>query len=176
MKEEHILYPNDSIVIVNCLETLPGGRSLNLDEYDKAVIDAGCVVLKSKEYYPLAGGKLLATVASADKEIKFHKGVSFKVGTEVKKGIKISAIDRSNEGYDLVKLDKLIGEDKEKDTSLYYIDEPTDEWVGIVIGTVLKERPHVGIMVRGTVNEKVMPFTLKEEDKKKLPLIRFYAE
>lgn len=182
MKEEHILYPNDAIVIVNCLETLPGGRSLNLDAYDKAVIDSGAVVYKEGgKYIPLSGAKIFEEVKEADKgttkEIKVYKGsCSLKVGTEIKTGIKVESVDTSHEAYDTLKLDKPIGEALSKDGGLYKAPRATAEWVGIVIGTVVKERPHVGIMVRGTVNEAVMPFAVKEEEKKKLPLIRFYAE
>lgn len=178
MKTQQINYPLDSIVIVKCFETLPGGRSLHTQDYSKSVIDSGTIVYKEGgKHIPLSGAKVYEATAATAQEIKAYKGSSsLKVGAEIKTGVKLESVDASHKDYDLLKLDKPIGEALSKDAGLYKAPATSSEWIGIVIGTVLKERPHAGIMVRGTVNEALMPFPLKEDDKKKLDLMRFYAE
>lgn len=49
-------------------------------------------------------------------------------------------------------------------------------FVGVVISTVAKDKPFVGISRRGNTNEEASPYKVTEAIKKALPLINFFKE
>nr|WP_129732333.1 hypothetical protein [Parabacteroides goldsteinii] len=108
---------NDSIVIVEYLEGVPGGRTLNTEGFTAPVIQAGHIVIvetatKERKPMPIAGEAYAALPA----------GHTFE---------------------------------------------------GVVVASVLTEKPMVGIMVRGSVNEVASPYPVTDAMKTALPLIRF---
>ena len=108
---------NDSIVIVEYLEGVPGGRTLNVEGFKEPVIQGGHIVIvetatKDRKPMPVADGAYAALPAG-------HK------------------------------------------------------FEGVVVASVLTEKPMVGIMVRGSVNEVASPYPVTDAMKAALPLIRF---
>lgn len=108
---------NDSIVIVEYLEGVPGGRTLNVTGFGDKVICAGHIVIvetvtKDRKPMPVADGNYAALPAGHTYE-------------------------------------------------------------GVTVASVLAEKPMVGIMVRGSVNEVASPYPVTEAMKTALPLIRF---
>ena len=113
---------NDSIVIVHNLETIPGGKTLDVTGFTPDVIKAGHLVIKD------ASGN--------------HKPMPVNSG-----GTNYDALPANH------------------------------TYVGIVISSVLKTKPFVGIMVRGTMNDDAFKngggFPTPSGAKTALNLIRF---
>lgn len=108
---------NDSVVIVEYLEGVPGGRTLDVTGFKNPVIQAGHIVIvetstKERKPMPVAGEAYAA----------LPTGHTFE---------------------------------------------------GVVVASVLTEKPMVGIMVRGSVNEVASPYPVTDAMKTALPLIRF---
>ena len=111
---------NDSIVVVNYLEGIIGGRTLDATGFTPTVIQAGHVVIKE--------------TATGD--------------------FKPMPIDGAA-----------------------YAALPAGHTIeGIVVASVLTSKPFVGILVRGTINEKACTYAPTEAIKTALPLIRFIQD
>ena len=108
---------NDSIVIVEYLEGVPGGRTLDVTGFTSPVIQAGHIVI----------------VETATKE---------------RKPMPV--------------------------TDAAYAALPAGHsYEGVVVASVLTEKPMAGIMLRGSVNEVASPYPVTDAMKAALPLIRF---
>ncbi|MEN0095902.1 MAG: hypothetical protein AAGB30_11005 [Pedobacter sp.] len=121
----NVINANDSIVIVDNLQSIRGGRTLDTTGFGPDVIKAGHVIIKETS----TGN---------------YKPMPLTTGDTV---------------YDAL---------------------PTGHtYAGILIATILKNKPFAGILVRGTVNPNATPFAMASilaAVKTALPLIDFRAD
>lgn len=158
-----------------------------LDELPPIVI-----VMKNESgvYCALKTAKVSEAVADAAKAIKVAKNHLFAVGDFVTVGgdlqgasDAITAIDKSNKGYDVVTLAATIGA-VVKDAVLVAAKDKQDAgkaalpYDGEAVLTMAKVNLTVanqqcGLLVRGTVNQACMPFPIDKGLKALMPFIRF---
>lgn len=151
------MYPIDSIVIIQMLSAFTGGKTVSVVGDINEDIEAGSVVVdNSGTLEILQSGACQTAAAAVDTSIKLYKKHHYKVGDDIKSGIAITAIDTSNDDYDLLSLDAAIG-------VIVALDEAVvtdgDQAIGIVIGSkVIRENDtvDVGVMYRGEMNEAVV--------------------
>lgn len=174
VKTTDINYPNDSIVIVNNLETLPGGRTLNVNGILQEVVQAGTPVIKKNgEYFPLSSAKVQEAAASNATQVKVHKGHYLRVGDSVLAGT-ITAIDQSNADYDLVTTSAAIGTALALNAAIV---NDGNLVVGNILGSFPIEKPQCGIMVRGTVLEPALVNPVSQAVKDaQAGYVRYYSE
>lgn len=115
--KESVDTSNDSIVIIANLETIPGGKTLDVTGFTPTVIKAGHIIIEET-----ATGKLKPMPVT---------------------GNDYAAIP-ANHTYE-----------------------------GVVIASVLKTKPFVAILVRGSVNKAASPYPVISAVETALPLIRF---
>lgn len=158
-----------------------------LDELPPIVI-----VMKNENgvYCALKTAKVTEDVAEDAKVVKVAKNHLFAVGDFVTVGgdlqgasDAITAIDKSNKGYDLITLAAAIGA-AGKDTVLVAAKDKQDAgkatfpYEGEAVLTMGKVNLTVanqqcGLLVRGTVNQACMPFPVDKGLKALMPFIRF---
>lgn len=187
--------------IIKMLEDVAGGGTIARSQIRTALFDGQplnelppyCVVGRDENgaYHVVKTAKVIEDVAESAKIIKVAKNHLFAVGDFVTFGgdfkaasDKITAIDKSNAGYDSITLAGTIGAIT-KDKVLVAVTakaaagsaKATVDTSEIVI-TMAKvdltvANQSCGLMVRGTINEGNMPFPLDADLKKLMPLIRF---
>ena len=114
---------------------------------------------------------MLEAVEAAGKVIKVAKNHLFAIGDFVTAGgkfdgasDKITAIDKSNAAYDSITLAAAIGAMAKEISEVVITMAKVDLTVA---------NQSCGLMVRGTIEERNMPFPLDADLKKLMPLIRF---
>lgn len=180
-------------VIVKVIEDVAGGGTIARAEL-KGVIDElppGVVVgVDSNGLYHAVKTAKVTEIAAADAvAYKVDKNHVFKVGEAVTNGgdLKaaadvISAIDKSNADYDTITLAGTIGAAAVGDVLVLASAKAAAEaaafkYVPVAVSmnkvdtTVANQQS--GLLVRGTVNEAVMPYPVDSAIKALMPLIRF---
>lgn len=189
-KEKEFQYPP---VIVKIIEDVVGGGTIARANL-KGVIDElppGVVVGKDANglYHPVKTAKIVVPAAAAATEYKVAKKTIFKVGEIVALGgslegaaVAITAIDRSDIDFDKITVGATLGA-APVGSLLVQADEAADAGdaklkykpeaitMNKVNTTVANQQS--GLLVRGTVNEAVMPYPVDDAIKVLLPLIRF---
>ncbi|RHR75548.1 hypothetical protein DWW69_09670 [Bacteroides sp. AF16-49] len=187
--------------IVKMLEDVVGGGIIARTDLRTALFDGQpldelppyCIVGKDTNggWHVIKTAKVAEAVAEAGKIIKVSKNHLFAVGDFVTAGgaltgasDKITAIDKTNTAYDSITLAATIGAIA-KDAVLVAVKAKAD--AGSAVATVDTSEVTItmskvdltvanqscGLMVRGTIEEKNMPFSLDADLKKLMPLIRF---
>lgn len=187
--------------IIKMLEDVVGGGTIARSDLRTALFDGQpldelppfCVVGKDSNgaYHVVKTAKVTEAVEATGKVIKVAKNHLFAIGDFVTAGgsfagvsDKITAIDKSNVGYDLLTIEAAIGEIalpailvavKAKAAAGSAV--PTVDTSDLVI-TMAKvdltvANQSCGLMVRGTIQEDNMPFVVDANLKKLMPLIRF---
>ena len=187
--------------IIKMLEDVVGGGTIARADLRKALFDGQpldelppyCIAGRDENggWHIIKTAKVLEAVETAGKIIKVAKNHLFAIGDFVTVGgkfdgasDKITAIDKSNAAYDSITLAAAIGA-MAKDMVLVAVKskadagsaEATVETSEVVI-TMAKvdltvANQSCGLMVRGTIEERNMPFPLNADLKKLMPLIRF---
>ena len=180
-------------VIIKVIEDVTGGGTIARAEL-KGVIDElppGVVVGVDSNglYHVVKTAKVNAVAAAESVAYKVDKSHAFKVGDAVTCGGKlegaadvISGIDKSNTAYDTITLAATIGAAAIGDVlvmatakaaagaaTLKYTPEAIT--MSKVDTTVANQQS--GLLVRGSVNERVMPYPVDEAIKALMSLIRF---
>lgn len=187
--------------IVKMLEDVVGGGTIARTDLRTALFDNQpldelppyCIVGRDTNggWHVIKTAKVTETVTEAGKVIKVAKNHLFAVGDFVTSGgaftsasDKITAIDKSNASYDSITLEAAIGE-VAKDAVLVAVKAKANAGSAVatvdtseVVITMAKvdltvANQSCGLMVRGTIEEKNMPFPLDADLKKLMPLIRF---
>ena len=187
--------------IIKMLEDVVGGGTIARSDLRTALFDGQpldelppfCLVGKDSNgaYHVVKTAKVTEAVEATGKVIKVAKNHLFAIGDFVTAGgsfagasDKITAIDKSNVGYDLLTIEAAIGEIalpailvavKAKAAAGSAV--PTVDTSDLVI-TMAKvdltvANQSCGLMVRGTIQEDNMPFVVDANLKKLMPLIRF---
>lgn len=187
--------------IIKMLEDVVGGGTIARSDLRTALFDGQpldelppfCVVGKDSNgaYHVVKTAKVTEAVEATGKVIKVAKNHLFAIGDFVTAGgsftgasDKITAIDKSNVGYDMLTIEAAIGEIalpailvavKAKAAAGSAV--PTVDTSDLVI-TMAKvdltvANQSCGLMVRGTIQEDNMPFVVDANLKKLMPLIRF---
>lgn len=203
---------NDSIVIVENLETIPGGRTLDVTGFTPEVIKAGHMVIhetSTDEYKPMplaaSGGiTALGNLSSGSGYTNDGTYTDVALTGGAGSGAKATIVVESNEvisatittpGSGYQDGDSLSAAAADIGTTgsgfavvAIEVDSSGDEYAslpeghtyaGVVIASVMTNKPFVGILVRGTVNPSVAPFPMTSiltAVKTALPLIRFVAD
>lgn len=187
--------------IVKMLEDVVGGGTIARTDLRTALFDNQpldelppyCIVGRDTNggWHVIKTAKVTEAVAEAGKVIKVAKNHLFAVGDFVTSGgaftgasDKITAIDKSNASYDSITLEAAIGE-VAKDAVLVAVKAKANAGSAVatvdtseVVITMAKvdltvANQSCGLMVRGTIEEKNMPFPLDADLRKLMPLIRF---
>lgn len=187
--------------IVKMLEDVIGGGTIARTDLRTALFDNQpldelppyCIVGRDTNggWHVIKTAKVTEAVAEAGKVVKVSKNHLFAVGDFVTAGgaftgasDKITAIDKSNASYDSITLEAAIGE-VAKDAVLVAVKAKANAGSAVatvdtseVVITMAKvdltvANQSCGLMVRGTIEEKNMPFPLDADLKKLMPLIRF---
>lgn len=179
--------------IEKIIEDVQGGGTIARAELKGIVDELPPLVIVGKDsnglYHAVKTARVTAIVADAAKKIQVAKSHVFKIGEAVTVGGTlagasdlITAIDKSNAGYDEVTIAGTIGAAAIGDV-LVLVSAKADAGA-----TAFKYTPEVitmnkvdvtvanqqsGLLVRGTVNEKVMPYAVDAAIKALLPHIRF---
>lgn len=180
-------------VIVKIIEDVTGGGTIARAEL-KGVIDElppGVVVGVDSNglYHAVKSAKVVAIAAADAVTYQVGKTHIFKVGEAVTNGGDlegaadiISAIDKSNAEYDTITLAATIGAAAVGDVLVLasanaaagaatFKYAPEYVTMNKVDTTVANQQS--GLLVRGTVNEAVMPYPVDADIKALMPLIRF---
>ncbi len=180
-------------VIIKVIEDVTGGGTIARAEL-KGVIDElppGVVVgVDSNGLYHVVKTAKVSAIAAADAvAYKVDKNHAFKVGEAVTNGGDlqaaadvISAIDKTNADYDTITLAGTIGAAAKGDVLVLASAKAAAEaaafkYVPVAVSmnkvdtTVANQQS--GLLVRGTVNEAVMPYAIDSAIKAEMPLIRF---
>lgn len=187
--------------IIKMLEDVVGGGTIARTDLRTALFDGQpldelppyCIVGRDENggWHVIKTAKVTAAVEAVGKVVKVAKNHLFAVGDFVAAGgsfsgasDKITAIDKSNAAYDSITLEAAIGVIA-KDAVLVAVKakaaagsaEAMVDTSEVVI-TMAKvdltvANQSCGLMVRGTIEEKNMPFPLDADLKKLMPLIRF---
>lgn len=180
-------------VIIKVIEDVTGGGTIARAEL-KGVIDElppGVVVgADSNGLYRVVKTAKVNAIAAADAvAYQVEKNHVFKVGEAVTNGGAlegaadvISAIDKSNADYDTITLAGTIGaaavgdvlvlaEKKAAAGASKFLYTPEAITMNKVDTTVANQQS--GLLVRGTVNEAVMPYPVDSAIKAIMPLVRF---
>lgn len=150
------------------------------------------VVVKNENgvYCALKTARVSEAVAADAKSVKVAKNHLFTIGDFVTVGgdlkgasDQITAIDKSNSGYDLITLAAAIGVAAAGSVLVQAKDKqaagaaalPYDGEVVITMNKVdlTVANQQSGLLVRGTVNESCMPFPIDKGIKAMMPFIRF---
>lgn len=180
-------------VIANIIEDVTGGGTIARAEL-KGVIDElppGVVVgVDSNGLYHVVKTAKVSAIAAAD-AVAYQVGKNhvFKVGEAVTNGGDlqaaadvISAIDKSNADYDTITLAGTIGAAAVGDVLVLASAKAASEAAAFKYAPVAVTMNKVdttvanqqsGLLVRGTVNEAVMPYVIDSAIKALMPLIRF---
>ena len=140
-------------------------------------------------YHVVKTGKVTAVAAADAVAIQIAKNHVFKVGEAVTIGGAlsgasdvISAIDKTNPAYDTITLDGAIGAAKVDDVLILATAKAaakaakfkyTPEVITMNKVDVTVANQQSGLLVRGTVNEAVMPYPIDDATKALLSFIRF---
>ena len=186
--------------IIKMLEDVVGGGTIARADLRKALFDGQpldelppyCIAGRDENggWHVIKTAKVTEAVEAAGKVIKVAKNHLFAVGDFVTAGgkfdgasDKITIIDKSNAAYDSITL-AAIGAIA-KDMVLVTVKAKTDAGsaeatvetseVAITMAKVdlTVANQSCGLMVRGTIEERNMPFPLDADLKKLMPLIRF---
>lgn len=182
------------------IEDVTGGGTISRAELVKATFkgvpldELPPIVMVSKDanglYHALKTAAVFAAAAGSDTTIKVKKNHLFVVGDfvtaggDLKKASEvITAIDKTPEDHDVITLEAAIGA-AAKDSVLVQAKEkksagsaalPYDSELVLTMSKVdlTVANQQVGLLVRGTVNESCMPFSVDAGLKAKMPFIRF---
>lgn len=179
--------------IEKIIEDIQGGGTIARAELKGIVDELPPLVIVGKDsnglYRVVKTARVTAVVADAAKKIQVAKNHVFKIGEAVTVGGAlagasdlITAIDKSNASYDEITLAGTIGAAAIGEVLILVsakadADAATFKCVPEVITmnkvdtTVANQQS--GLLVRGTVNEKVMPYAIDAAIKALLPHIRF---
>ncbi|SFK99728.1 hypothetical protein SAMN05216357_11074 [Porphyromonadaceae bacterium KH3CP3RA] len=189
-KEKEFQYPP---VIVKIIEDVVGGGTIARAAL-KGVIDElppGVVVGKDTNglYHPVKTAKVVVVAAADATKYKVAKKTIFEVGEIVALGgslegaaVAITAIDRSDIDFDEITVGATLGAAAVDDVLVLAAEaadagdaafkyKPEAITMNKVDTTVANQQS--GLLVRGTVNEAVMPYPVDDAIKVLLPLIRF---
>ncbi|WP_042373633.1 hypothetical protein [Bacteroides neonati] len=179
--------------IEKIIEDIQGGGTIARAELKGVIDELPPLVIVGKDpnglYHVVKTAKVTAIVSDASKKIQVAKNHLLKVGEAVTLGgaLKgasdlITSIDKSNAGYDEITLAGTIGTAAIGDVLILasakadagaatfkYVPEAIT--MNKVDTTVANQQS--GLLVRGTVNEKVMPYLIDVAIKALLPHIRF---
>jgi hypothetical protein len=190
----------DSVTIVNYIEGVPGGRSLNVAGFAPKAIRAGHVVIKDTatgDYKPMpvSAGKSIDTLGaitggSSGATDGNYTGIALlggsgsgavaNVGVTGNAVTDIGVADGGS-GYEAgdtlmaiaggVTFSVVVSAIVE---NAAYKSLPADHTIeGVVAASVTTDEAMVSIMVRGSVNEAASPYPVTAAIKQALPLIRF---
>lgn len=180
-------------VIVKILEDVVGGGTVARAGL-KGLIDElppGVIVGKDSNglYHPLKTAEVSGTAGESATEYEVDKGHLFKVGDFVtlgggllKAASAITAIDKSDGDSDTITVEATLTAAVKGDVlvqvvaaaaagSAKFAHEPVAVTMNKVNVTVANQQS--GLLVRGSVNESVMPYPVDAALKATLPLIRF---
>lgn len=199
-------FSNDSIVIMKNMETIPGGRTLDVSGFTPTVIKAGHVIIEKD-----SDGELLPMPLALDEGIEaigdIVEGVSYTNGayTDVPltggsgsgataditvAGTVVTVVTIVLKGTGYAVGDVLSAADSNLGSGggtffgvsvaevgaiiTGYDSLPgSHTYKGILVASILTAKPFAAVMVRGTVNQLVTPYTIEAAVKSALPLIRF---
>lgn len=187
--------------IIKMIEDVVGGGTIARADLRTALFDGQpldelppyCIVGRDENggWHVVKTALITEDVAEAGKAFKVAKNHLFAVGDFVTVGgdlkgaaDKITAIDKSNAGYDLITLaatigvatakQVLVGVKAKADANAATLNVDASE-LTITMSKVdlTVANQSCGLMVRGTVNEGAMPFVVDAGLKASMPLIRF---
>ena len=172
--------------IIKMLEDVVGGGTIARADLRKALFDGQpldelppyCIAGRDENggWHIIKTAKVLEAVETAGKIIKVAKNHLFAIGDFVTVGgkfdgasDKITAIDKSNAAYDSITLAAAIGDTGSAEATV----EISEVVITMAKVDLTVANQSCGLMVRGTIEERNMPFPLDADLKKLMPLIRF---
>ncbi len=186
--------------IEKIIEDVIGGGTIDRKDFDGVTFDGKnldelpplTVVVKdsSSGVYHVVKTAIVHETVNSGAAYKVKKNHTFKVGdfVTVKGDLagasdEVQSIDKSNSDYDTITLAGTVGKANEGEVFVQVKDKQNAgdamlRFAGELVLTMSKVDLTVanessGLLVRGTVNESVMPFGIDEGLKKRMPLIRF---
>lgn len=174
--------------IEKIIEDIQGGGTIARAELKGIIDELPPLVIVGKDsnglYHVVKTAKVTAAVAAAATAVQVAKGHLFKVGEAITVGgaLKgasdlIAAIDKSNASYDTITVAAAIGDVlilanvKAAANAAKFKYVPEAITMNKVDVTVANQQS--GLLVRGTVNESVMPYPIDKDLKATLGFIRF---
>lgn len=204
--ENQIDFSNDSIVIMKNLETVPGGRTLDVTGFTPTVIKAGHVIIEKdsdgtllpmpllvpatiESLGDIVGGTTYANGSYTDVPLTGGSGSGATANITVAGGV-VTVVTIVLKGTDYAVGDVLSASDSDLGSgggSFFGVSVATigstvtglgalpasHTYKGILVASILTAKPFASVMVRGTVNQSVTPYTIESAVKTALPLIRF---
>jgi len=185
-----------TLAVENVLEDIPGGGTIDPDDFqsDTTMMGEGAIVGKDSNgiYHLVKSAALYEDEADSETDYKVLKGHEFKVGDFImysgitgSKAYAITEIDtETSEDYDILTVGTTLGlAMNEGDCLVEATEEATVAGTGtykytpagIALNSVDLENDNqgCGIMIRGTVNESLLPYPVDTPLKALLPLIIF---
>lgn len=175
--------------IEKIIEDIQGGGTIARAELKGIIDELPPLVIVGKDanglYHVVKTGKVTAVAAADAVAIQIAKKHAFKVGEAVTVGGAltgasdvISAIDKTNAAYDTITLSGAIGAAKINDVLVLVTAKAakfkyTPEVITMNKVDVTVANQQSGLLVRGTVNEAVMPYPVDDAIKALLRFIRF---
>jgi hypothetical protein len=181
--------------IVKELEDMVGGVGIDTDELrsDIDAVPPGAFVGVDADGlgHVLVAAVLTADATATDTEYQVAKGSQFQIGqfvtssdAEDVKAYEITAIDTSNEEYDVIEVETTLGVALPAGATLHQVtEEDSTGGAGVTAYTpygITKREivttgngASVGVLLRGTVNVANMAFGAPKAFRQALPLIRF---
>ena len=176
MADYNVTYPKDSIVITKVLNTLTGGRTIDVTGNVNETIESGSIVTDDAGTLGILSSMKCQTAAlTGDSSVQAYKGHGIKVGDAVK-GVTVTAIDTSHADYDTISGTGTFGAAINLDEEV--VNDGANA-IGVVMTTkVVKDdnTVDVGILTRGEVNDSVMTAPIDADVKTALPLIEFVTD
>ncbi len=185
-----------TLAVENVLEDIPGGGIVDPDDFKAATKKMGEGALVGKDsdgiYHLVKSAELYEDEANDETDYKVLKGHEFVVGDVI-----MASVDVGSKAYPITTIDTTTSEDYDILTvgtslGLAMLDgdclvQATAQAatagtgtykyppVGIALNSVDLEKDNqgCGILVRGTVNESLLPYPVDANIKAFLPLIRF---
>lgn len=179
-------------VIIKHLADLPGGLNLDASELVSDALKAGSLVGKGSDGlgHLVKTAKLHANASNTDTDYQVEKGHEFKVGDIVGRSVltgaarEITAIDSSNDDYDVFTLDQTLGVELTASDGVILVQCETDvssspslmyEPLGVTNNEAVLEYGNqgVGVMIAGVVNDEVVPYPIDDNLKALIPNVQY---
>lgn len=168
------------LAVEKVIEDIAGGGIIVASELNSSELAEGAIVGKDSDglFHLCKSAKLYADATATATAYQVEKCHEFKVGNYITskdvdscKAYAITAIDTSNDDYDTLTVGTTLGVAMESENDVHLVQVSAQDATGgasalsytpagITFGSsdLSNDNPDIAVMVRGTVNESLMPY------------------